>query len=103
MSDLFTPEQKASTLKKRFIGRRIKLDDLLNMPVEIVDFEIGKSDRSGHELLYMQLKVYGVARMCWTEGCLLISTLKSANRANLPFRTLILKDKKGYLKFCKQD
>jgi hypothetical protein len=103
VSDLFTPDAKESVLKKRFVGVRISIETILGATIEIVDFEINKSQRTGHELLYLQLKVCTQPRMCWTEGCLLISTIKAANRVDLPFKTKIIKDSKGYLKFAKSD
>ncbi len=101
MHDLFTPEQKPRDLKKRFAGKRIALEHVLGIEIEIIDFEIGKSQRTGNDLLYLQLKVCNIPRMFWTEGCLLIKTIKAANRVDLPFRTKIVRDKQGYLKFVK--
>jgi len=101
MHDLFTPRQQPRETRKRFVGKRIALEHVLDTPIEIIDFEIGKSQRTGNELLYLQLKVCNVPRMFWSEGCLLIKTIKAANRANLPFRTKIVRDGKGYLKFAK--
>ena len=101
MNDLFTPQTKATVLKKRFIGRHIALVDILDKPIEVIDFEIGKSERTGKELLYLQLKVGGQPRMSWSEGCLLISTIKAANRVELPFKTKIIQDGKRYLRFAK--
>ena len=99
--DLFTPADSPATLKKRFIGKRARLEDVLGVGIEIVDFEIGKSDRTGRDLLYLQVKLYGQPRLVWSEGCLLIKTIKSVNRAELPFSTIVTRDTRGYLRFEK--
>ncbi|MGV8094524.1 MAG: hypothetical protein AB2L24_21935 [Mangrovibacterium sp.] len=100
MTDLFTHD-KARVMKKRFIGKRITLERVLNRPIEIIDFEISTSQCTGKELLYLQLKYYNQPRFFWTEGVLLIKTIKSANRVELPFRTKIVQGKDNYLRFAK--
>lgn len=101
MSDLVTTERPGS-IKKRFIGPRMKVNQVQNLPVEIVDYEIGKGSKSGNEVLYLQLKISGQPRFFWTEGFKLIDTIKKTNRACLPFQTKICWDGEGkYLIFKK--
>lgn len=100
MKELFTEEQPLK-LKKRFIGKRMKINEVRGREVEIIDFEIGKN-RENKDLLFLQLKIDSQPRFFWSEGVKLIKTINQANRIDLPFKTIIDWDNEGrYLLFKK--
>ena len=88
MNDLFEPAATRS-IEKTFVGKRISIDEILDKPVEIVDFEIGIGRKSGHRVLYCQIKFKGQYRFYWTEAFKLVNRIEKANRAKLPFLTKI--------------
>ena len=101
MSDLFTTE-KERVLKKRFYGRRLKVNEVVGRAVEIIDYEITTGSNSRNELLCLQLKMDNRPFFFWSEGIKLIKTIKAANRVDLPFNTKICWDDNGkYLIFKK--
>lgn len=101
MNDLFEPQVKRS-IEKSFVGKRVTIDQILDKPIEVHDFEIGKGRKSGHKVLYMQLKFRGEWRFFWTEAFKLINRIERSNRAKLPFLTKIgWDDENKYLIFKK--
>lgn len=101
MNDLFEPPTRRS-IEKSFIGKRVTIDEILDKPVEIHDFEIGRGRKSGNKVLYCQLKFRGEYRFYWTEAFKLINRIEKTNRAKLPFLTIIGWDENNkYLIFKK--
>lgn len=88
MNDLFEPPAKRS-IEKTFLGTRVKVDEIIDKPVEIHDFEIGLGRKSGNKVAYCQIKFRNEWRFWWSEGFKIVRRLERANRAMLPFQTKI--------------
>lgn len=101
MNDLFEPSTRR-TIEKTFIGDRVKIDEIIEKPIEIHDFEIGMGRKSGNRVAYCQIKFRGQWRFWWTEGFKIVRRLERSNRAMLPFRTKVgWDDEQKYLIFKK--
>lgn len=101
MNDLFEPPTRRS-IEKSFIGKRVTIDEILDKPVEIHDFEIGRGRKSGNQVAYCQIKFRNEWWLWWTEGFKIVRRLERANRAKLPFLTIIGWDENNkYLIFKK--
>lgn len=101
MTDLFEPRGRRS-IQKAFLGTRVRTDEIIDKPIQILDFEIGLGKKSGNPVAYCQIKHRGEYRFWWTEAYKIIRRLQVSNRAMLPFMTKVGWDDDGkYLIFKK--
>lgn len=101
MNDFFEPPARRS-ISKTFLGDRVSTSQIIEQKIEIHDFEIAVGPKSGNKIAYCQIKFRGKWKLWWCEGFKIVRRLEQANRAMLPFRTIVGWDEEGkYLVFKK--
>jgi hypothetical protein len=81
-----------------FAGEKIKLYNLLNREITVLDYRIvaSKFNNAGSERLDIELEVDNVKRLTWTGSTRLIETMKQVAKTDLPFQTTIVKDGESF-------
>lgn len=89
----------ASLVKKidrAFEGDNIKIEQIVDKPIEVLDFEIRDSEKkSGTKYLKMQIRFEGKKRFVGGGYQFLIQVLEQIDKLQLPLDTII-RNKRGY-------
>ena len=79
---------------KRFIGDKIKINRILNMPIIIHNYKVDESkypkNKSG-KCLTLQLEYEDEQRVLFTGSDVLIEQISQVKAENLPFKVTIVK------------
>lgn len=76
-----------------FIGKKIEADDILDLEIIILDFEIRDSNKfAGTKCLYLQIELDGKKRVVFTGGKTLIDVMSQVTKDKLPIKTKIAKE-----------
>lgn len=82
-----------------FTGEKIKINNLLNKEIIIVDFRIAPSNFEGKgDRLDLQIEYRDELRVVFTGGKYLIQTIEKVPKDKFPFKTKICKNGE-YLEF----
>lgn len=82
-----------------FSGEKIKVEDVLNLELEVHKFQIkdSKHPKPGFEkCLHLQVKVNGKDRVLFTSSTVLISQINQVPADGFPFQARIVKNGKSY-------
>lgn len=83
-------------IERPFEGDAIKIEALIDKPIEILDFTIRPSEKKpGTEYLKMQIRFEGRKRFVGGGYQFLCEVLKQIDKSHLPFTTII-RNKRGY-------
>ena len=80
-----------------FIGDKIAINQIINLPIEVHGYKIGPSQLKG-DLLTLQIAHGGARRVVFTTSKGLMETLEQIDKAHFPFTTTIVA-KDRYLEF----
>lgn len=83
------------------LGEKIRINRIVNKEIEVTDYEINKSkyeEKSGPEYLKLQIKYEDEVRVVFTGASMLIKTIKKIEKAQLPFKTIII-EQNGFYQF----
>lgn len=73
-----------------FVGDKISVKKLLNLPIKVLDFKIEPSrQKEGTELLTLQIEKSDEKRVVFTGSTVLIDQIKRVPKENFPFQTTI--------------
>ncbi|EKF56214.1 hypothetical protein I215_01788 [Galbibacter marinus] len=76
-----------------FVGDKIKMERIINVPIVVHDFKIGESImKSGTKCLTLQIEKNGSRHIIFTSSKILIQQIKEVPKSNFPFSTTIIKD-----------
>lgn len=76
-----------------FTGDKIKIDRLLNREITVLDYKIGPSTaKPGTDYLTLQFELNGEKHVTFTSGTKLIDVIKQVDKADFPFKTIIVKE-----------
>lgn len=82
---------------KAFVGDKIKVKNLLNVPITVLEFKIEPSkQKPGTELLTLQIEKSGDKRIVFTGSTVLIDQIKRVPDDKFPFVTTIKGDNDYY-------
>ena len=80
-----------------FVGEKIAVQKLFNLPIEVLDFKIEPSKKKeGTELLTLQIEKAGEKRIVFTGSTILIQMIKKVPENRFPFTTTIKGDNEYY-------
>jgi hypothetical protein len=80
-----------------FVGDKIKLQNLFNLPIKVLDFKIEPSkQKEGTQLLTLQIEKSGEKRIVFTGSSVMIDQIKRVAQNNFPFTTTIRGDNNYY-------
>lgn len=83
-------------IERPFEGDAIKIEALIDRPIEILDFQIRPSEKkSGTDYLKLQIRIDGNKRFVGGGYQFLCQVLKQIDKSNLPLQTVI-RNKRGY-------
>ena len=83
-------------IERPFEGDAIKIEALIDRPIEILDFQVRPSEKKpGTDYLKMQIRIDGSKRFVGGGYQFLCQVLKQIDRSNLPLQTVI-RNKRGY-------
>lgn len=83
-------------IERPFEGDAIKIEALIDRPIEILDFQVRPSDKKpGTDYLKMQIRIDGNKRFVGGGYQFLCQVLKQIDKSNLPLQTII-RNKRGY-------
>lgn len=84
---------------KRFVGDKIKISRVLNMPIVVNNYKIDDSkypkNKSG-KCLTLQIEFNEESRVLFTGSDVLIEQIKHIDESNLPFSTTIIKNGESF-------
>ncbi len=85
---------------KTFVGDKISVKKLFNVPITVLEFKIGPStQKPGTECLHIQIeKTDGEKRVIFTGSKVLMDQIKRVKPENFPFSTTI-KGENDYYEF----
>ncbi len=87
-------------IEKRFTGKKIEIEEVLGIQLEVLDFKIepSKFDKGNGKLLTLQINFEDVKRVIFTGSVILQDQCLKAKELNgFPFSTTIIKLKpKGF-------
>lgn len=80
-----------------FIGDKIQLQKLFNLPIKVLDYKIEPSkQKAGTELLTLQIEKSEEKRVVFTGSSVLIDQIKQVPKEKFPFVTTIVKENDCY-------
>jgi hypothetical protein len=80
-----------------FVGEKIQVQKLFNLPVKVLDFKIEPSkQKAGTELLTLQIEKSGEKRIVFTGSTVMIDQIKRVPEDKFPFTTTIKGDNDYY-------
>jgi hypothetical protein len=80
-----------------FVGEKISVQKLFNLPIKVLDFKVEPSkQKSGTELLTLQIEKSGEKRIVFTGSKVLIDQIKRVPKNGFPFMTTIRGDNDYY-------
>lgn len=81
-----------------FSGEKIKLYNILNREITVINFRIvaSKFNNSESQRLDIELEIDNVKRITWTGSRRLVDTMKQVNPTDLPFQTIIVKEGESF-------
>ncbi len=80
-----------------FVGDKIKVKNLLNVAILILDFKVEPSKQKiGTQLLTLQIEKSGDKRIVFTGSTVLIDQINQVPKSNFPFVTTIKGDNDYY-------
>lgn len=83
-------------IERPFEGDNIKIEQVIDKPIEVLDFEVRPSEKKPNTLyLKMQIRFEGRKRFVGGGYQFLCEVLKQIDKNNLPFETII-RNKRGY-------
>lgn len=78
-----------------FVGKKIEIEDILDVEIIIDDFEIRDSTkRAGTKYLALQIELKNKKRVVFTSGKILMDVISQIPKENFPFKTTIKKNDK---------
>lgn len=87
------------TVAKRFVGDKIKINRVLNIPVVVHNYKIDESkykkNKSG-KCLTLQIDYDNEQRILFTGSDILIEQIGQVNDDDMPFQTTIVKNGEGF-------
>lgn len=81
--------------EKPFVGDKIRIEDVLNIPIVIRDFRISESKYDSPSCLTLQIEINGQFRVIFTGSVVLVDLMKKYGD-QVPFETKIIKADKYY-------
>jgi hypothetical protein len=82
---------------KRFVGEKIKLQKLLNLPIKVYDFNIEPSKKKeGTKFLTVQIEFSGEKRIFFTGSTVLMDMIQQVPHQGFPFDTTIKQENDAY-------
>lgn len=76
-----------------FTGDKIRIEGLLNREITVLDFKIEDSTvKIGTKCLHLWLEIEGIKRVHFSGSKGLMQMIQQIDRADLPFRTTIIKE-----------
>ena len=82
---------------KRFEGKSIEIEQIFNIPIQVLDFSLGPSKtKPGTECLTLHILLDEVKRIIWTGSNVLIEDIKKIPLDGFPFITTIVKQGKFF-------
>lgn len=79
-----------------FVGEKIAISRLFNLPIKVLDFKIEPSKKNDGELLTLQIEKSGEKRIVFTGSTILIQMIKQVPCDKFPFETTIKGDNDYY-------
>lgn len=83
------------TVRQRFVGDKIKINRVLNMPIVVHDYRIDESkypkNKSG-KCLMLQIEYEEERRVLFTGSDVLIEQIELIKKEQMPFKTTIVKN-----------
>jgi len=89
-----------SYLRKKFIGDKISLKDVIYKPIMITQYEVSDSRFYSSPMLTLQIVIDDKERVLFTQSRVLRKTIEK-NKDKPPYYTKIIKRKNGCLYFAK--
>lgn len=76
-----------------FSGDRLLIDQLLNLPITIIDFIIEDSTKKpGTKRLKLQLEKNGIKHIHFSGSVILLQQIKKVSKEDFPFVTTIIRE-----------
>lgn len=85
---------------KPMIGDKIKIDKVINIPVNVLDFKIEASkykEKGNGKCLYIQIEHNGEKRIVFTGSIMLQDLIQQVPKNEFPFSTTIIKDNESFI------
>lgn len=80
-----------------FVGDKIKIDRIINVPIIVTDFKIQKSKKKeGTEYLTLQIEKSGDKHVLFTGSTVLMDMISKVPKPSFPFQTTIIRDNDYY-------
>lgn len=87
-------------LNKNFIGDKIKIPNILDKEIKVIDYKIVDSKhKTGEQCLHLQLELKDEKRVTFSGSKYLIEMAKQITKEQMPFITTIKKQDNGSLIF----
>lgn len=86
-------------VSKRFIGDKIKISRVLNIPIIVKDYKIEDSKYQStktNQCLTLQIEFEGKSRVLFTGSSVLMEQIKHIQPDQLPFKTTIMKSGESF-------
>ncbi len=78
-----------------FIGKKIEVEDVLNLEIAVYDWEIRDSTKkAGTKYLALQIELENKKRVVFTSGKILMDVIAQIPKEKFPFKTTIIKNDK---------
>lgn len=90
-------EFKIEITQKAFTGEKIKISKILNVPIVVHAFKLGKSKHFDNECLHLQIEFNNEKRVCFSGSTKLIEQIQQVPPQGFPFETKIECDNEMYL------
>jgi hypothetical protein len=87
------------TPEPKLIGQKIPIEDVLNIEIKVLGFEIRPSkfrDKNSENCLCIQIELEGNKRVIFTGSGKLLEVLRKVRSDQFPFKTTIKKVNKGF-------
>jgi hypothetical protein len=82
---------------KTFVGEKIKVKNIINVQIKVIDFKIEPSkQKPGTDLLTVQIEWKGDQRIFFTGSTILMDQIQRVPKAKFPFTTTIINDNSYY-------
>lgn len=81
---------------KSFVGDKIKIDRVLNVPIEVREFKIEASKFNG-KCLYLQIKKGDTEHVVFSGSATLMEQIQKVPKDEFPFETTIVKKDERFL------
>lgn len=79
-----------------FVGEKIQVQKLFNIPIVVIDFKVGPSKLEGSTLLTLQIEKGGEKRVVFTGSTILRDQIERVPKNQFPFTTIIRGDNDHY-------